>query len=80
MILIAMVVAAGLLHLAVYQTDFTYTNVSNALFVVGVVFFLPSLVALTSAFEVFHGIRYAMRVLWSPSFRREYPRYEGIQG
>ncbi len=71
-----MVIAAGLLHLAVYRTNFTLTNVSNVLFVVGIIVFLPSVVALTSAFEVFNGFRYAMRVLISPSFRREYPRYK----
>jgi hypothetical protein len=76
LIFACMAIAAGLLHLAVYGTYFTLTNVSNALFVVGVVVFLPTIVALTSAFEVFHGFRYVARVLMSPSFRREYPHYK----
>lgn len=76
LILLGMVTAAGLLQLAVYHTNLTATNVSNVLFVVGVVFFLPCVIALTSAFKVFHGIRYVMRVMVSPSFRREYPRYK----
>ncbi|HAQ56477.1 MAG TPA: hypothetical protein DCR44_03640 [Acholeplasmatales bacterium] len=76
LILASMVIAAGLLHLAVYRTNITLTNVSNVLFVVGVVFFLPCVIALTSAFKVFHGIRYVMRVLISPSFRNEYPHYK----
>lgn len=76
LIFAGMVVLAGLLQLAVYGTYVTATNVSNVLFVVGVIFFLPCVVALTSAFKVFHGIRYAMRVFISPSFRREYPRYK----
>ena len=76
LIFIGMVILAGLLQLVVYGTYFTATNASNVLFVVGVVFFLPCVIALTSAFKVFHGIRYALRVFVSPSFRREYPRYK----
>ncbi|MGD9910276.1 MAG: DUF3899 domain-containing protein [Candidatus Izemoplasmatales bacterium] len=63
-------------HLLVYGGDnFTYESMSNALFVVGMIIFLPSLVVLTRAYEVFQGIQYSMRVLFSPNYRKLYPKY-----
>lgn len=62
-------------HLLVYKEIFTYESMSNALFVVGMIIFLPSLVVLTKAYEVFQGIQYSMRVLFSPNYRKLYPKY-----
>lgn len=62
-------------HLLVYKDNFTYESMSNALFVVGMIIFLPSLVVLTRAYEVFQGIQYSMRVLFSPNYRKLYPKY-----
>lgn len=62
-----------LLHLAVYQFDFSIINISNALFVVGIILLLPSLIALTSAYKVFQGFGYSVRVFLSPQFRQKYP-------
>jgi len=75
LILAATLGLALVVHLFVYQTDFTFESMSNALFVVGMIIFLPSLVVLTRAYEVFQGIQYSMRVLFSPNYRKIYPKY-----
>lgn len=66
---------AFLVHVAVYRFDFNAYNMSNALFVVGIILFLPSLVAITAAYQVFNGIRYVAKVFLNPHFRREYPQF-----
>jgi hypothetical protein len=73
---LSMLVLAFLVHMAVYRFDFNALNVSNALFVVGIILFLPSVVAITAAYEVFHGIRYVAKVILNPSFRKEYPQFK----
>ena len=76
LLFLGMLFLAFLVHLAVYRFDFTAINVSNALFVVGIILFLPSVVAITAAYEVFHGIRYVARVIVNPQFRKEYPQFK----
>ena len=78
-IVISTTIMAFVLHLLVYQMDFTYTSISNSLFVVSILFLLPSFVAITRAFEVFHGINYVFRVIISPSFKREYPHFSDFK-
>jgi len=63
------------IQLLVYSTTFTYESASNSLFVVGVLLFLPSLVVVTGAYEVFYGFRYSMSVLFRKDFRSHYPRF-----
>lgn len=75
-IFFATLLVAFLLHLLVYKTVFSYENASNVLFVVGIILFLPTMVAITRAYEVFQGIKYVFRVLLSPSFRDQYPRFK----
>lgn len=75
-IFVSMLTLSLLLHLLVYQRDFTYANISNATFVVSVILFLPSVVAMTGAYQLFHGFRYVVRVFVSPSFRKEYPNFK----
>jgi len=74
-IYVAMLLISLVLHLLVYQQDFTYANISNALFVVSIILFLPSVVAMTGAYQLFHGFRYVFKVFVSPSFRSEYPNF-----
>jgi hypothetical protein len=74
-IFVSTALLAFILHLLVYQTNFTYANASNSLFVVGIILLLPSLVALTNAYQMFKGIQYVFRVIVSPSFQREYPKF-----
>jgi len=74
-IFVSTAILALLLHLLVYQTIFTYASISNSLFVVGIILLLPSVVAMTSAYQMFKGIQYVFRVIVSPSFQREYPRF-----
>jgi hypothetical protein len=68
-------ILAFILHLLVYQTYFTYASVSNSLFVVGIILLLPSVVAISSAYQMFKGIQYVFKVIASPSFQRNYPRF-----
>jgi len=72
---VSMALLAFFLHLLVYQTYFTHASISNSLFVVGILFLLPSIVAISSAYEMFKGIQYVFRVIASPSFQRNYPRF-----
>lgn len=51
-------------------------NVSDHLFVVGVIFGMPSLVAFTESFKIFYGFRYAFRVFISPNYRKTYPSFK----
>ena len=48
---------------------------SNATFVVGIVTFLPTLVALTGAHKVFHGIGYFFKLLFNKNAKQEFPTY-----
>ncbi len=75
-IFFAIILVAFLLHLMVYKQDFTYANISDVLFVVSIILFLPSVVAMTGAYQLFHGFRYVFRVIISPSFKREYPNFK----
>lgn len=70
---------AFLVHLWIYSTYFSYETISNSMFVVGMILFLPSLVVLTKAYEVFQGIHYAFRVLVNPSYRKTYPRFSDFK-
>ncbi len=74
-IFVAILGISFILHLLVYQQDFTYANISNAIFVVSIIMFLPSVVAMTGAYQLFHGFRYVFRVFVSPSFREQYPNF-----
>lgn len=55
-----------------YNTGYSYDSISNSLFIVGVVFFLPALMAQIGSYKFFYGIQYALRGLFSDDFRRRY--------
>jgi len=74
-ILVGLLFLASILHLLVYQLEITLMSVSNVLFVVGIIVLLPSIIAMTSAYRVFRGMRYVVRVLISPHFKKEYPTF-----
>ena len=63
------------LHLLVYGVGFTYEHISNAMFVLGAIIFLSSLVMVTGSYEVFYGFRYSMRSLFTKDFRKHYPTF-----
>lgn len=69
-----LLITSFFLHLIMHGTEFTIAHVSDALFVVGIVMFLPALIAVTGAFQVFDGIKYAFRSFFSTNFRREYQK------
>jgi len=64
-----------LLHLWIYGTNFTQTNIANATFVIGVITFLPTTVAMSQSYKVFDGFNYAFRSFFSTTFRNTYPRF-----
>ena len=74
-IFIAMLITALLIHLAFYENYFSYETVSNSLFVIGVIMFLPAVAVTTKAYELFSGIRYVFGVLISPQYKAQYPKY-----
>jgi hypothetical protein len=74
-ILVGLVLLASILHLLVYQFEITMMSISNVLFVVGIIVLLPSIIAITSAYRVFRGMKYVVRVFISPHFRKEYPTF-----
>lgn len=57
-----------------YGQGFSYSSVSDSLFVVGVVFFFPALVIQLGSYKVFYGFQYAIRGLFSNDFRSRYKR------
>lgn len=75
-ILIVLIFTAFLIHSATDGFNYSVTSVSNALFIVGIVLLMPAIVALTNAYQVFHGFRYSIRAFLSTSFRREYPNFK----
>jgi len=64
-----------LLHLWIYGTSFTMTNIANATFVIGVITFLPTTIAMSQSYKVFDGFNFAFRTLLSTTFRNTYPRF-----
>jgi hypothetical protein len=64
-----------LLHLWIYGTHFTKTNIANVTFVIGVMTFLPTMIAMSQSYKVFDGFNYAFRSLLSTTFRNTYPRF-----
>lgn len=66
----AIIVAVGL-QLLLYGTYLTYETVSNVTFVLGIILFFSSLIAVTGAYEAMYGIRYALRTLYDWNYRKE---------
>jgi len=59
--------------------SFSVANLSDHFFVVGVIIGMPSIVAITQAFRLFYGFRYAFRVLITPSYRKLYPSFKDFE-
>lgn len=76
LIFIVLLGLAFVVHLLIHKTYFSYQHVSDALFVVGIVMFLPTVGVITGSFEIFQGIGYAFRVLISPNYRHQYPTFK----
>lgn len=74
-IFLALLVVSFLLYLGVYGTVYTTGYAANALFVVGMLVFLPTIIAMTQAYRFFQGFNYAIRSFISTSFRQNYPKF-----
>ncbi len=75
LIFIGIMLLSLVLHLLVYGTNFNYENISNAMFVLGIITFFSSLIVLTGSYEVFYGIRYSLQALFAKDFRSKYPSF-----
>ncbi|BCR36582.1 DUF3899 domain-containing protein [Mariniplasma anaerobium] len=75
LIFISLLLIAVLLHLWIYGSTLTSTNASNVLFVVGMITFLPTIIAMTQSYKVFQGFNYAFRSFLSTAFRQTYPKF-----
>ena len=71
-IFLVLTLLSYLIILSVYDNLLNYENASNAMFVVGTVVFLPSLIMHTGSFEVFDGFKYAMQSFFVKEFRKRY--------
>ena len=58
---------------------FDIQQLSDHFFVVGIIIGMPSVVAITQAFRLFYGFRYAFRVLLTPSYRKLYPSFKDFE-
>lgn len=72
-------IALAFLFMFVRNVPVTIANMSDHLFVIGVIIGMPSIVAITQAFRLFYGFRYAFRVLITPSYRRLYPSFKDFE-
>jgi hypothetical protein len=72
-------IALAFLFIFVRNVPVTIANMSDHFFVVGVIIGMPSIVAITQAFRLFYGFRYAFRVLITPSYRRLYPSFKDFE-
>lgn len=72
-------VFALLLHLWIMGSTFTLSSLSDVYFVVGIITFLPSVVAMTKAYVVFQGINYSLRVLFARNFKNQYPNFRDFK-
>jgi hypothetical protein len=72
-------IALALLIMLLRGVSFTMMNLSDHFFVVGVIIGLPSIVAITQAFRLFYGFRYAARVFITPNYRKIYPSFKDFE-
>lgn len=66
---------AALVQILAFGPVFTLDSISDATFVVGIIIFLPSLIVVTGANQVFHGMGYVLRLLFSKIAKNEFPTY-----
>jgi hypothetical protein len=72
-------IALAFLLMLVRDVPLNMANVSDHFFVIGVIIGMPSIVAITQAFRLFYGFRYAFRVLITPSYRKLYPSFKDFE-
>jgi hypothetical protein len=72
-------VFALILHLWIMGSTFTISSLSDVYFVVGIITFLPSIVAMTKAYVVFQGFSYAMKSMFGKNFKSMYPQFKDYQ-
>jgi hypothetical protein len=72
-------ISIALLLMLVRGVPFSAQELSDHFFVIGVIIGMPSVVAITQAFRLFYGFRYAFRVLITPSYRKLYPSFKEFE-
>lgn len=61
-----------MLYIRRYNAGYSFYTVSNALFLVGVIGFFPSLMAQLGTYRFFYGFQFAIRSLISSEFRSKF--------
>lgn len=56
-----------LLMFLIYDFEISWMNLSNVIFLMGVLFFFPGLMSVTGASQVFHGSSYLSRKIFARS-------------
>ena len=64
-----------IIYIRGYSEGYGLDSISNALFLVGVASFFPSLLAQLGSYRFFYGIQYALRGLISNEFRSRYRNF-----
>ena len=55
-----------------YNSGYSFDSMSNALFVIGVMGFLPALMMHFGTYRMFYGMQYAMKSMFKQGFREKY--------
>lgn len=79
LIFLALLLLSFLLHIWIYGSAYTAQTTSDSLFVIGMLAFLPTIIAMSSSYKVFQGFNYAFRSFLSTSFRHTYPKYSDFK-
>ena len=55
-----------------YGTGYDFNSMSDALFIIGAIGFLPALMMHLGTFRLFYGMQYAMRSMFKAGFKERY--------
>jgi hypothetical protein len=78
---IILLIQSGCAFLIAFTIDaeFSYMSLSDAFFVIGILIGMPTIVAITQAFRLFYGFRYAFRIFVTPSYKKIHPTFNDYQ-
>lgn len=65
---------AALIALLRYS-NWSFVNLSDGLFIIGIILFFMSLIMYLGAYKVFSGFNYVTRTFFSKNYKDQYPKY-----
>lgn len=74
-VLLCLLLFAAGLYLLIYKSYFSLTYVSNILFIVGVLVFLPALSIHLGAYRMFYSFSYFAKSVLNKEFKKNYPSF-----